>query len=67
MDKIRIGAVGTGHPDRFPLQKYLIIPECRVIGVAEVTEESIRNRGKALSTAAEGPPDGATLKGRVQP
>jgi predicted dehydrogenase len=42
MDRIRIGVVGTGHLGRFHLQKYRMIPECRVVGVADVAEENAR-------------------------
>ncbi len=42
MDRIRIGVVGTGHLGRYHLQKYLKIPECRVVGVADLSVENAR-------------------------
>jgi predicted dehydrogenase len=42
MDKIRIGVVGTGHLGRYHIQKYLKMPECRVVGVADLVEENAR-------------------------
>lgn len=42
MNKIRVGVVGAGHLGRYHLQKYLKIPECRVVGVADTVEENAR-------------------------
>lgn len=42
MKDIRIGVIGTGHLGRYHLQKYLKIPGCRVVGVADVVEENAR-------------------------
>ena len=42
MNKIRIGVVGTGHLGSYHIQKYLKIPECVVVGVADVVEENAR-------------------------
>jgi predicted dehydrogenase len=42
MKEIRIGIVGTGHLGRYHLQKYLNIPGCRVVGVADIVEEHAR-------------------------
>jgi predicted dehydrogenase len=48
MEKIRIGVVGTGHLGRFHLQKYLKIPECRVVGVADVAEANARKAAEGV-------------------
>jgi len=42
MERIRIGVVGAGHLGRYHLQKYLKIPECRVVGVVDIVEENAR-------------------------
>jgi len=42
MKEIRIGVVGAGHLGRYHLQKYRKIPECRVVGVADLVEENAR-------------------------
>jgi predicted dehydrogenase len=42
MKEIRIGVVGTGHLGRYHLQKYRKMPECRVVGVADMAEENAR-------------------------
>ncbi|MCX5824871.1 MAG: Gfo/Idh/MocA family oxidoreductase [Deltaproteobacteria bacterium] len=42
MKKIRIGVVGAGHLGRYHLQKYRKIPECRLVGVADLVEENAR-------------------------
>jgi predicted dehydrogenase len=49
MEKIRIGVVGTGHLGRYHLQKYLKIPECSVVGVADVVEESARKAAEGCA------------------
>ncbi len=40
--EIRIGVVGTGHLGRYHIQKYRQISGCRIIGVADVLEQSAR-------------------------
>jgi hypothetical protein len=67
MDRIRIGVTGTGYPGRFHFRKWLKVPGCRVNCDADTAEENTRKRGKILSLAAEGPPDGTALKARVRP
>ena len=42
MKQIRIGVVGTGHLGSYHIQKYLKMPECRVVGVADLSEENAR-------------------------
>ncbi|MBU2055424.1 MAG: Gfo/Idh/MocA family oxidoreductase [Proteobacteria bacterium] len=42
MKEIRIGVVGTGHLGRYHLQKYRKIPDCRIVGVADIVEEQAR-------------------------
>jgi predicted dehydrogenase len=42
MKMIRIGVVGTGHLGRYHIQKYRKIPECRIVGVADLVEENAR-------------------------
>lgn len=42
MNKIRIGVVGTGHLGSYHIQKYRKIPECVVVGVADLVEENAR-------------------------
>jgi predicted dehydrogenase len=42
MSEIRVGVVGAGHLGRYHLQKYRNIPECRVVGVADLVEEQAR-------------------------
>ena len=42
MDRIRVGVVGTGHLGRYHLQKYGMIPECRVVGIADLSAENAR-------------------------
>jgi predicted dehydrogenase len=51
MDKIRIGVVGAGHLGRYHLQKYLQMPECRVIGVADVVEDNARKAAEGRDCA----------------
>ena len=41
--EIRIGVVGAGHLGRYHIQKYRQIPGCRLIGVADVLEQSARS------------------------
>lgn len=40
MKKIRVGVVGTGHLGNYHLQKYQKLPNCEVVGVVDVVEES---------------------------
>lgn len=40
MKKIRVGVVGTGHLGNYHLQKYQKLPNCEVVGVADVVKES---------------------------
>jgi predicted dehydrogenase len=49
MDKIRVGVVGTGHLGRYHLQKYLKIPECSVVGIADVAEENARKAAEGCA------------------
>jgi predicted dehydrogenase len=42
MSEIRIGVVGAGHLGRYHLQKYRNIPECRIVGVADLVGEQAR-------------------------
>jgi predicted dehydrogenase len=48
MDRIRVGVVGTGHLGRYHLQKYTMIPECRVVGVADLSEENARKAAAGI-------------------
>ena len=41
-EEIRIGVVGIGHLGGYHLQKYLKIPDCRIVGVADMVEENAR-------------------------
>lgn len=49
MKEIRIGVVGTGHLGRYHIQKYRQIPGCRIIGVADVLEQSARQAAEGCA------------------
>lgn len=36
MEKIKVGVVGIGHLGSYHLQKYSILPQCEIAGVADV-------------------------------
>ncbi len=42
MNEIRIGVVGIGHLGGYHLQKYQLIPGCRIVGVADAIAERAR-------------------------
>jgi predicted dehydrogenase len=46
MKEIRIGVVGIGHLGGYHLQKYQLIPGCRIVGVSDAIEERARKAAK---------------------
>lgn len=52
MDEIRIGVIGLGHLGNYHLQKYLKIPGCTVIGVADVIGERAQKAAASCGCAA---------------
>ncbi|MDI9569414.1 MAG: Gfo/Idh/MocA family oxidoreductase [Pseudomonadota bacterium] len=39
MDELRIGVVGIGHLGNYHLRKYALIPNCRIVAVADIVAE----------------------------
>ena len=48
---VRVGVVGIGRLGNYHLQKYNMMPECAIVGVADIVEEmpSVEELAKALN------------------
>jgi len=49
---IRVGVVGIGHLGNYHLQKYKLLPNCDVVGVADTVEERARRAAETYACQA---------------
>jgi len=47
-----MGVVGIGHLGNYHLQKYRMIPECSIVGVADIIEERARKAAESFACTA---------------
>ncbi|MDD5170138.1 MAG: Gfo/Idh/MocA family oxidoreductase [Syntrophales bacterium] len=52
METIRIGVIGLGHLGNYHLQKYATIPDCRIVGVADILEDRARKAAEVYNCQA---------------
>ena len=52
MDRIRVGVIGTGHLGKHHVRVYHEIPECRLVGIADIDSEVVQSIGDQYSVPA---------------
>jgi predicted dehydrogenase len=52
MNEIKVGVVGVGHLGNYHLQKYQKLPNCKIVGVADIIEERSRKAAQVYGCAA---------------
>jgi predicted dehydrogenase len=49
---IKVGVVGIGHLGNYHLQKYQMLPDCLIVGAADIVEERARKAAEAYACQA---------------
>jgi predicted dehydrogenase len=52
MNKVKVGVVGIGHLGNYHLQKYQKLPNCKIVGVADIADERIREAAEKYNCKA---------------